>query len=114
MLDVIASRRPVIATNWGGAAVYLDSTRGILVKPEGPLSLVAWFAFAMQKLIDNPKLAASMGNAGRERVANRFNWQRMIDQVNPIYQSLTEDQDASSEQMESRIAPAVVSTQDRD
>jgi len=88
VLEAMAMGKPVIATAWGGPTDYLDSTCGILVEPESYSALVTGFAEAMQKLIDSPDLARSMGDAGRTRAVRDFDWQRKIDQTIQIYRAL--------------------------
>jgi glycosyltransferase involved in cell wall biosynthesis len=84
----MAMGKPVIATRWGGPMDYLDSTCGILIEPKSYDDLVTGFAEAMQKLIDSPELAISMGDAGRARAIRDFDWQRKIDQMVQIYRAL--------------------------
>jgi glycosyltransferase involved in cell wall biosynthesis len=93
VLEAMATGKPVIATRWGGPADYLDSSCGILVEPESYEGLVSGFAGGMQKLLDSPELAKSMGVAGRERATRNFNWQGKIDQVIRIYRALAEKSD---------------------
>ena len=81
--------KPVIATNWGGPADYLDASSGVLVEPESYAGMVAGFAQAMRRMIDIPGLAKSMGEAARERALRDFDWQRKIDLVIGIYRSVT-------------------------
>jgi glycosyltransferase involved in cell wall biosynthesis len=97
VLEAMATGKPVIATRWGGPADYLDSSCGILVEPESYDGLVSGFAEAMQKLLDSPELAKSMGVAGRERATRDFNWQGKIDQVIRIYRALAEKSDIVQE-----------------
>lgn len=88
VLEAMAAGKPVIATNWGGPADYLDPSCGFLVEPDSLDGLVAGFTAAMQKLIDSPELAQSMGAAGRTRSVRDFDWQRKIDHITSIYQTL--------------------------
>lgn len=88
VLEAMAMGKPVIATHWGGPADYLDASCGMLVKPQSYLGLVDGFAEVMQKLIDSPELAKSMGAAGCARAIRDFDWQRKIDQVIEIYREL--------------------------
>lgn len=85
VLEAMAMNTPVVATNWGGPADYLDSTCGFLVDPEGNDQLVGGFACAMRKLADSPDVALKMGKAGRQKVANDFDWNRKIEQIIAIY-----------------------------
>jgi glycosyltransferase involved in cell wall biosynthesis len=103
----MATGKPVIATRWGGPADYLDKSCGILVEPESYKALVDGFAEGMQKLIDSPELAKSMGDAGRQRAVRDFDWQRRIDRVIGIYGELTVKSD-SRKLYESRVSPAAV------
>jgi glycosyltransferase involved in cell wall biosynthesis len=109
VLEAMATGKPVIATRWGGPADYLDSSCGILVEPESYAALVDGFAEAMQKLIDSPELAKSMGAAGRERAVRDFDWQRRIEKVIGIYQTLVEKSDVPRELNDTRVSPAAVS-----
>jgi glycosyltransferase involved in cell wall biosynthesis len=109
VLEAMAMGKPVIATRWGGPADYLDASSGMLVDPDSYSALVTGFATAMQKLIDSPALANSMGSAGRQRVLRDFDWQQKIDQVISIYRSLAEKTDVSQEFEDRRVSPAAVS-----
>jgi glycosyltransferase involved in cell wall biosynthesis len=110
VLEAMAMGKPVIATHWGGPADYLDASCGMLVKPESYAVLVAGFAEAMQKLIDFPELAKSMGAAGSKRALRDFDWQRKIDRVISICRELTEKSDASQKSEESITEDLLSST----
>jgi glycosyltransferase involved in cell wall biosynthesis len=109
VLEAMAMGKPVIATHWGGPADYLDASCGILVEPESYSNLVTGFAEGMQKLIEFPELAKSMGAAGRERALRDFDWQRKIDRVIGIYRALVEKSDVPRELNGSRVSTTAVS-----
>jgi glycosyltransferase involved in cell wall biosynthesis len=109
VLEAMAMSKPVIATRWGGPADYLDASCGILVEPESYSGLVHGFTEGMQKLIDNPDLAKSMGAAGRVRAAHNFDWQRKIDQVMHIYRALLEKSDISDVLQDDQVSADPVS-----
>jgi glycosyltransferase involved in cell wall biosynthesis len=88
VLEAMAMARPVIATDWGGPADYLDAETGFLIPPQSRETMVAGFAGAMQRLIDDPELAARMGAAARRRVLTQFTWQMKIDRILEIYLSV--------------------------
>jgi glycosyltransferase involved in cell wall biosynthesis len=90
VLEAMAMGKPVIATDWGGPADYLDPSCGVLVAPQSYSALVLGFAQAMQSMIDSPHLTQSMGAAGRERAVHLFDWQRKIDRVISIFHALAE------------------------
>jgi glycosyltransferase involved in cell wall biosynthesis len=96
VLEAMAMARPVIATAWGGPADYLDSETGFLIPPESHPALVTGFAAAMQRLIDDPQLAARMGTAARKKLLDRFTWQMKIDRMLDIYRSVIASPDIST------------------
>jgi glycosyltransferase involved in cell wall biosynthesis len=90
VLEAMAMARPVIATDWGGPADYLDAETGFLIPPQSREAMVAGFAGAMQRLIDDPELAARMGAAARVKMLACFTWQMKIDRIVKIYESVIE------------------------
>lgn len=86
VLEAMAMGLPVIATNWGGPADYLDSTCGFLIDPTSTDSFVNGLTDAMLKLTQSPELRLSMGRAGQERVRKYFDWERKVDRILEIYQ----------------------------
>jgi glycosyltransferase involved in cell wall biosynthesis len=109
VLEAMATGKPAIATRWGGPADYLESSCGILVERKSYDGLVSGFAETMQKLLVSPKLAKSMGAAGRERATRDFNWQGKIDQVIRIYRALAEKSDIVQQPLGGRAPCAAVS-----
>src|SRR5205823_14341259 len=65
VLEAMALGLPVIATDWGGPADYLDSSCGILVDPASPEAFAQGLADAMLRLGRDESLRRSMGAAGR-------------------------------------------------
>ena len=86
VLEAMAMSRPVIATAWGGPADYLDASCGILLPPAGRDQLIAGFAQSMNLLLDVPAHAASLGQAGRERLLRHFDWESKIDVLLTVYE----------------------------
>ena len=86
VLEAMAVGLPVIATNWGGPADYVNSSCGILVEPASKEGFVKGLTDAMLKLAQSPELRLSMGCAGRERVREHFDWERKVDRILEIYQ----------------------------
>lgn len=86
VMEAMAVGLPVIATNWGGPADYLDSTCGILVEPASKEGFIKGMSDAMLKLAQSPELRQTMGKAGWERVRQHFDWERKIDRMIEIYQ----------------------------
>ena len=90
VLEAMAMARPVIATDWGGPADYLDAATGFLIPPESRQAMIAGFAGAMQRLVEDPELATRLGASARRRVLENFTWQMKIDRILEIYESVIE------------------------
>jgi glycosyltransferase involved in cell wall biosynthesis len=85
VLEAMACGLPVIATKWGGPLDYIDQSCGILVEPTSRPAFVQGLAAAMLDLATNPDRRRSMGDAGRRRAADEFDWQRKVDRILEIY-----------------------------
>ena len=109
VLEAMAMGRPVIATNWGGPADYLNASCGMLIEPVSYSSLDEGFAAAMQQLIGSPEQAAAMGAAGRQRATQDFDWRRKIDRIIGIYRSVIENSRVSQQSSRNRVAPGAAS-----
>lgn len=85
LLESMATGAPVVATRVGGAPdVVQDGTTGLLVPPGSPAEL----ARAILTMIEQPRLAARLGAAGRRVVAARFSIDRMVEATERAYLSL--------------------------
>ncbi len=86
ILEAMASGIPVIATNWGGPADYLDDTCGILIDPLDRDQFIHGFAQAMLKLAQSPDVRQTMGDAARKKVVSgSLNWDHKIDVFIELY-----------------------------
>lgn len=85
-IEAMYSRCPVIAVNSGGPleSVAHDET-GFLCEPTPEC-----FSEAMQKFVTDPKLKQRMGQAGRERVQQRFSLQAFTEQLYSHITNLTQ------------------------
>src|SRR5881409_764549 len=85
-LEAMACETPVVATRVGGIKeVVVDRKTGLLVPPGDPVRL----GKAIATLIEDPKLAARMGKAGRRHVLRQFTWDRIAARTLELYRSLT-------------------------
>lgn len=84
VLEAMALRKAVIAMDVGGVSEEVqDGKTGVLIPPGDSKAL----AGAMIKLLNNPRLAKAMGEAGSERVRNYFSESDMNMRVQKIYET---------------------------
>jgi rhamnosyl/mannosyltransferase len=76
LLEANAAGRPVVGTRVGGIPAAIEDGRtGLLVPPRDPAAL----AGALERLLADPALAASLGARGRERAVREFSWDLQVD-----------------------------------
>lgn len=85
-LEAMAMEKPVIGTRAGGTPEMLDNGEcGLLAQPRDARSL----SKNVIKLLDNPSLAKSMGEAAREKVLMRYDKKVVMDRLDAIYKGTT-------------------------
>lgn len=88
LLEGMAARRPIVSTAVGGVPnTVSDGESALLVPPEDSLAL----ANACLKILDNPVLAQSLGEAGFARVKSQFSLDVMIGKTLKLYEELLEN-----------------------
>ena len=81
-LEAMACETPVVASAVGGIVeVVEDGKTGILVPPARPDALAA----ALARVLENPSLGRTMGQAGRRRVEARFSWASVAERTEQVY-----------------------------
>jgi len=86
VIEAMACRKPVIATNIGGPPEMIEEgISGLLVPPADPEAL----AQAMRVLIGDPDRCRSMGEAGNQRFLEKFEFQVFYGHLLEQYQKLT-------------------------
>jgi glycosyltransferase involved in cell wall biosynthesis len=85
LLESMAAGAPVVATRVGGTPeALIDSENGLLVPPADVPAL----AGAVTALLDSPELAARLGRAARQSIADRFSVERMVEATEHLYNQL--------------------------
>jgi glycosyltransferase involved in cell wall biosynthesis len=85
VLEAMAAGRPVVASRIAGLAELVeDGKTGLLFRSGDPRSL----AEALLKLITNPALARTMGDAGREHVMKNFQLKETVRKTVHLYREL--------------------------
>ena len=86
ILEAMAAGLPVVACDVGGnPEAVVDGVTGRLVPPRDPTT----FANAMAEILADPGKGRSMGEAGRRRAIDRFSLDRMMRDIEEMYESLT-------------------------
>jgi len=78
-LAAMASGVPVVASGTGGLPEIVEHERTGLLVADGN------FAGAVRRLLDDPRLAAKLGCAGREHVQRRFSADQMTENTMRVY-----------------------------
>jgi glycosyltransferase involved in cell wall biosynthesis len=68
ILEAMALGKPIITTNWGGPADYVNASCGVLVDPDSEPAFVHGLAAAMVRLARSPEIRKSLGDGGKLRV----------------------------------------------
>jgi glycosyltransferase involved in cell wall biosynthesis len=84
-IEAMASGVPVVATDAGGTRTVVDDGEtGFLV----PIGDVDALAERLQRLRDDPELRTRFAETGRTRTRERFSTQRMLDDVERLYEEV--------------------------
>ncbi|MCB1062827.1 MAG: glycogen synthase [Verrucomicrobiae bacterium] len=99
-LEAMACEIPVVASAVGGMKeVILHEETGLLVpleqqtespfEPLDPSAFAQDLATGINRLMADPELRARMGKAGRQRVVEKFSWERIARETLDLYQRMT-------------------------
>ena len=84
-IEAMSCKCPVVASDADGfTEVIEDGATGIIVQKRDPQAT----ADAIQKLVDNPQLVKTMGEAGRKRVCSMYQWDGNVNTMISIYKSV--------------------------
>jgi len=84
-LEAMASGTPVIVSDIPGVReVIVEGKHGLLCEPMNSQDL----AGKIRTILSNPDLAEKMGINGRERVVNKFTWEKVAEDIMEVYEGL--------------------------
>jgi glycosyltransferase involved in cell wall biosynthesis len=85
LLESMAAGAPTVATRVGGTPeALIDGRTGLLVQPDDSRGL----ATAIVRLLDDPALAAALGDAARRLIQDHFSVARMVHATEDLYTEL--------------------------
>jgi phosphatidylinositol alpha-1,6-mannosyltransferase len=101
-LEASACAKPVVGGRSGGIPdAVVDGVTGLLVDPHDPEDI----AGALARILTNNHLASRLGQQGRSRVVNDFNWARVAGRVQGILQSVLREESTRGLPRLARSAP---------
>lgn len=88
LVEAMASGRPVVAAGTSNIPeIVPDGETGYLVDPDDPEAL----SDRVGRILSDPDLARSLGEAGRARARELFSFERMLDEVEAYFEELRAD-----------------------
>ena len=88
LIEALRYRKPVVGSAVGGILdIIEDGVSGLLTPPGDAPALAA----ALGRLLDDPALARRLGEDGYSYVAEKFDWERITDQMAALYRSVVDD-----------------------
>jgi glycosyltransferase involved in cell wall biosynthesis len=91
VLEGMAMRKPVIATNVGGPAeIVLQNETGVLVPANDPESM----ADAIVYCLSNKDKANEMGERGRQRFVEMFSSDKMVEETEKVYEEIFQQRES--------------------
>ena len=91
-VEAMSRGLPVVCLDLGGPAVTVTSDVGIKVGARSPAQTIRDLATALEQLAADPHLCARMGEAGRQRVAILYDWDRVGELLRDLYAAVACDE----------------------
>jgi len=88
-LEAMAVGKPIICLDLGGPSEVITSEVGIKVPANTPEQAINDIATAMVKLANDPNLCLKMGQAGRQKIRERYSWEAKGKHFAELYETLT-------------------------
>jgi len=85
VLEAMGMSVPVIASNWGGPADYLDDSCGVLLNINSKEKFFAQLTDSLVLLAMNEGLRSKMGANGKNKVISQFDWEIKVNSITEIY-----------------------------
>jgi glycosyltransferase involved in cell wall biosynthesis len=84
-VEAMSTGKPVVISDIPGVReVITDKVHGYLAEPANPDDLSS----KLDKVLKSPKLSKKLGMAGRKKVEEDFNWEKVVDRIIEVYESV--------------------------
>ncbi len=88
VMEAMALKKPIIATNVGGILELIqDNKTGLLVPSANPVAL----ADAIERLLNNPQMIPEMGRNAKEFIEKNYTIEKMVDSIESLYIDFLEE-----------------------
>jgi glycosyltransferase involved in cell wall biosynthesis len=85
LTEAMYTGRPVVATNVEGVPELVrNGETGMLVEPRN----IQAIADAIVQVLQDPELAARLGRAGRQKITESFQYEKMVKEIEFVYDEL--------------------------
>jgi glycosyltransferase involved in cell wall biosynthesis len=88
LLEAMMAGKPVVCLDLGGPGEIITDECGFKVRAGDPDQVVSDLAAALEKLAADPALRQRMGEAGRRRVWERFDWDKRGEEMMELYRQV--------------------------
>ena len=85
VLEAMATGLPSIVADWGGPAEYIADGTGLRIDVSSPARFLDDMAAAIVRLAGDTALRADAGAAAHARVAARYDWDVLVDELLELY-----------------------------
>ncbi len=93
LMEAMMAEIPVICLDLGGPGEIVTPECGFKIRPANPAQVVAGLAAALEKLAGDPALRRAMGQEGRHRVLEYFDWDRRGERMMELYEKCRAQRD---------------------
>lgn len=89
-LEAMAAGRPVICLDLGGPGVQVTTETGIKVPAHNPEQVVTDLSEAMKRLANDSNLCLQLGQSGKEKVKQTYNWHSKSKELAKLYKQIAQ------------------------
>lgn len=88
IVESLMASTPVICLDIGGPGEIVTKECGIKIKPENSDQVVRDIAAAIEKLARDEELKKRLGEGGRKRIEDIYDWDKKGEEINKIYEEV--------------------------